>query len=89
MSTLFSNEAEASDPSTYQEKNLNAAVPNLGSSKLIDTLLDGKDLSTRISPNELLKIRIPYDGTKKGFLMIDDIAERLHIPTCVTDKSKR
>ena len=32
-------EAEASDPSTYQEKNLNAAVPNLGSSKLIDSEL--------------------------------------------------
>ena len=52
-------------------------------------LLDGKDLFTRISANESFKIRIPYDGTKKGFLMIDDIAERLHIPTCVTDKSKR
>ena len=31
-------EAEASDLSPYQEKNLNAAEPNLGSSKLIDNV---------------------------------------------------
>ena len=52
-------------------------------------LLDGKDLLTRIAPNELFKTRIPYDGTAKGFAMINDIAERLHIPACVTDRSKR
>ena len=33
-------EAEASDPSPYQEKNLNAAVPNLGSSKLIEKKIE-------------------------------------------------